>query len=172
MKHFYKKVSLCLMAIMTAANIFAETVEIDGITYDTDADNKCAIVSKVPDTQVGVVVILEIITYDNTEYKVKEIGPEAFYRCEQITSVNLPNIITTIGDKAFWGCSRIKSFNFPESLTTIGKEAFYACPFKTIYIPESVTSIEDGVFKCCFHLTSVVLPNTITKIGENAFSIL
>lgn len=51
MKHFYKKSLLCLMALVMASNVFADTFEVNGITYN--GDNGVATVSKVPTTQVG-----------------------------------------------------------------------------------------------------------------------
>lgn len=85
------------------------------------------------------------ILFDND---VSMIGEKAFYDCDRLTSVILPNSITHIGDLGFWRCSKLgPSINFiPESVTSIGKSAFYGCNLNIIIIPENVSNIGSGAF--------------------------
>ena len=85
------------------------------------------------------------ILFDND---VLMIGEKAFYRCDRLTSVILPNSITQIGDEGFRDCSKLgPSINFiPESVTSIGKHAFYGCNLNIIIIPENVSNIGTGAF--------------------------
>ena len=58
---------------------------------------------------------------------VKVIGNGAFFWCESLTSINIPNSVTTIGNGAFAGCKSLTSINIPDSVTTIGRSAFWGC---------------------------------------------
>ena len=101
---------------------------------------------------------------------VTAIGKEAFFGCEQLTSVTIPNGVTGIGEDAFSGCEQLTSVTIPNSVTTIGEDAFYDCSSLTsVTIPNSVTTIGDGAFSCCFSLTSVTIPGNVTQIGKNPF---
>ena len=106
-----------------------------------------------------------------THYQVTSIGQGAFFFCEGLTSVEIPNSVTSIGESAFWGCSGLTSVTIPNSVTSIGQGAFSSCLVLTsINIPNSVTSIGDYAFESCTGLTSVTIPNSVTSIGGSAFS--
>ena len=114
-------------------------------------------------------VIPETITYNGTTYSVTSIGDYAFYWCESLTSITIPESVTSIGDDAFYGCSSLTSISIPESVTNIGNRTFYSCSSLTsISIPESVTSIGDYAFYLCESLTSITIPNSVTSIGNYA----
>ena len=78
---------------------------------------------------------------------VKVIGNGAFFWCESLTSINIPNSVTTIGNGAFSRCSSLISINIPNSVTTIGR----------------------GAFSCCNSLTSITIPNSVVTIIGNPF---
>ena len=120
--------------------------------------------------------------YDNDEYvpaSLKEvvitggasIGDEAFYGCNSLTSVTIPDSVTSIGDDAFYSCDSLTSVAIPDSVTSIGWAAFSGCTSLTsVTIGNGVTSIENHAFSGCTSLTSVTIGNGVTSIGENAFS--
>ena len=120
--------------------------------------------------------------YDNDEYvpaSLKEvvitggasIGDEAFYGCNSLTSVTIPDSVTSIGDDAFYSCDSLTSVAIPDSVTSIGWAAFSGCTSLTsVTIGNGVTSIANYAFSGCTSLTSVTIGNGVTSIGENAFS--
>ncbi len=55
----------------------------------------------------------------------KELRENAFYQCDKLTSVTLPNGLTTIGAAAFVGCG-ITTLNIPANVTDVGYD--YDCP--------------------------------------------
>ena len=79
-------------------------------------------------------------------YTVTSIGDSAFYNCDSLTSITLPDSVANIGAYAFYGCNSLTSVTIPDSVTSIGYKTFYACSFESITIPNSVTSIGDGAF--------------------------
>ena len=101
---------------------------------------------------------------------VKVIGNGAFWGCESLVNINIPNSVTTIGEEAFVSCDSLTSINIPNSVTTIGKGAFGWCDSLTsINIPNSVTTIGKDAFSYCNSLTSINIPNSVTTIGKDAF---
>ena len=102
--------------------------------------------------------------------KVTSIGDSAFYFCEALENIVIPNSVTSVGDCAFLNCESLTSAVIPNSVTDIGTNAFSGCTSLTsITIPDSVTSIGSYAFKDCTSLTSVTISDAITSIGEYAF---
>ncbi len=101
---------------------------------------------------------------------VTSIGMGAFVYCESLTSITIPNSVTSIGDSAFYRCESLMSITIPDDITFIGDEAFAFCRNLTsITIPDGVTSIGMGAFSDCSSLTSITIPDSVTSIGEDAF---
>lgn len=99
------------------------------------------------------------------------IGEEAFYNCDSLRSVVLPNSITSIGRAAFYSCDSLRSATLPAGIKSIPTELFRYCNnLRSILVPEGVTEIGEQAFNNCHKLGTVSLPTTLTKIGSNAFS--
>ena len=102
---------------------------------------------------------------------VTSIGEHAFFNCNSLTSITIPNSVTSIGRYAFFNCNSLTSIVIPDSVTSIGWGAFYNCDsLASVTIPDSVTSIGDSAFESCDSLTSIVIPDSVTSIGWYAFS--
>ena len=109
-----------------------------------------------------------VIKFDSD---VTTIGDCAFYKCNSLTSVTIPDSVTTIGESAFFGCVSLTSVTIPDSVTEIGYAAFAFCRSLTsVTIPDSVTTIGYYAFIECSSLTSVTIPDSVTTIGDGAFA--
>ncbi len=88
-------------------------------------------------------------------YPVTSIGEYAFFKCEAITAVEIPDTVTSIGEKAFRECIFLTSVSLGEGLKSINDEAFAFSSLIEIYIPENVTFISDSAFFACMYLKKI-----------------
>lgn len=58
---------------------------------------------------------------------VTSIGNGAFFYCNGLTSITIPNSVTSIGNYAFKTCESLTSITIPNSVTSIGMSAFDYC---------------------------------------------
>ena len=96
-------------------------------------------------------------------YYVTSIGDDAFYKCESIFSVTVPDTIESIGLRAFYECYELTEVILSKRLKTIGEFAFFNCRSLTdIEIPNNVASIGGDAFAYCSSLSSIGV-NTDSK---------
>ena len=183
MKHYYLSFFIATLMSMTCNMASAHDIAVANsngktIYYNYNSDGSSVSVtyqgtysSSYSNKYTGTVVIPETVTYNGKTYSVTSIGSAAFYNCNGLTSVTIPNSVTSIGEDAFRGCSGLTSVTIPNSVTSIGDWTFRGCSGLTsVTIPNSVTSIGSGAFSDCSGLTSVTIPNSVTSIGSSAFS--
>lgn len=115
------------------------------------------------------------INLDITQLSNVEIGKEAFFMCQSLAGIKLPDNITSIGEEAFFRCYNLSEIRLPNKITTIGKKAFAGVgrisgtKLTSIELPETLLTIGEGAFLNCQKLVTVKLQNGITTIGEGAF---
>lgn len=102
-------------------------------------------------------------------FPVTTIGKSAFSNKTMIRTLIICDGIETIEDYAFYNCNTIEKVELPDSLTYLSGFV-YCSNLKSIAIPDSVTSIGDYAFAECSMLTSITIENSVTSIGERAFS--
>lgn len=99
---------------------------------------------------------------------VMKIGNNAFYECETLRSMTIPESVTSIGDNAYIGCVALGNVMLSEATLTIGKRAFYRCGNLSIKLTNKITSIGDEAFM--YACGPLQIPSSVKTIGAFAFS--
>ena len=172
-------VLMSLFAVMSSIKSFAYDIEVaneDGITiyYSWNNDKTELAVSNgeyvFPDTSSGRLVIPAKVSYQGKEYPVTSIERMAYYSCNDIKSVVIPNTVTSIGDYAFCACVELTDVIIPNSVKTIGNCVFYVCQNLTdVTMSDSVTTIGGWAFAQCPKLKAITIPESLTSIGDYVF---
>lgn len=91
---------------------------------------------------------------------VEELGAGIFYRCLDLTEVNLPNCIR-ISIDAFGYCSQLMSVNLPKC-TELSQGVFYQCHnLQSVSLPNLLSITGNGTFGFCSSLTKINLPKCL-----------
>ncbi|MGN0030034.1 MAG: leucine-rich repeat domain-containing protein [Marinilabiliaceae bacterium] len=102
---------------------------------------------------------------------VELVGTAAFYECERLTEVRLPESLFEIGVGAFTNCVSLAKIEIPDGVSLIGTGAFADCEsLESVSLPKGVTSIEMGTFIGCNKLAHIDIPDEVTTIGQYAFT--
>ena len=165
------QVLFTLLAMLVSVSAFSHDIEVanaDGVTiyynYINDGTELAVTFrgsnsSSYSNEYQGNVVIPEEVTYMNRARKVTSIGERAFFRCENLTSITIPNNVTSIGEYAFYFCQGLTSFTIPNNVTSIGEYAFWDCTnLASIIIPSKVSKIAKNSFG--LGLTSIIVDNS------------
>ena len=149
-----KRILALFAAAMFTGQVWADSFTYNGLSYSvTDEANRYVKVDEQHFSSPkpsGDIVVSDKVMYNNYVYTVTSVSYSAFWNCENITSITLPNTITSIGNNAFKGCEGLTSINIPNSVTEIGTSAFQGCTSLTsILIPSSVKTMAYGVFYAC-----------------------
>lgn len=88
----------------------------------------------------------------------------------EIRKIVVQQGVTTIGDYAFYGCENVTSVTLPDTVTQIGKLAFYGCKaLRTLTVPDSVLVVEDYAFAKA-GLQSIVFRGSAPVLGAGIFA--
>ncbi len=105
---------------------------------------------------------------------VTSIGYGAFYHCDQLQKVQLPDTVTNIAPKAFTYTGWVENF-YEEGTSDFliagdGILIAYRGDDARVTVPEGIRHIGPEVFEGHTEITSVSLPDSLESIGEAAFA--
>ena len=148
---------------------------IKDIKYRLDESTLTAEVIEKKDYYSGNIVIPDVVVNKKISYKVTSIGDDAFYGCDSLASLTIPNSVTCIGRCAFYNCSSLTSIIIPNSVTSIRDDAFCGCSSLTsLTIPDNVINIGKGAFRDCSSIATIAVDmnNTIYDSREECNAII
>lgn len=159
MRTYQLNFSLLITLLLCILNLksFASNTQIDGIWYNLYGDSAEVTCGYYGYTYYsGDVIIPNAVTFNDKTYRVTSIGEGAFYECNNLNSLTIPESVTRIGKYAFYDCSGLTSINIPMGVTRIEESVFEGCSSLTsITIHSFVKSIEEDAFNRCSGLTAV-----------------
>ncbi|MBD5232121.1 MAG: leucine-rich repeat domain-containing protein [Bacteroidales bacterium] len=98
-----------------------------------------------------------------------EIGTNAFYGNEALTSITIPASVKVIGSQAFGDCEALKSATINSSETGAG--TFLRCTaLESVTLGSTMKKIGESAFAGCTALKSVAFPSGLTAIAAGAFT--
>ena len=105
------------------------------------------------------------------EKKVRAVRENAFYKCDSLKSVTIPDTVTSIGHHAFSGCTSLTTANIKGTVNNIEEGCFSGClSLREVILPDTVKEIGKNSFYKCREIKGIQLPSNLETIGENAFS--
>ena len=111
---------------------------------------------------------------DIKEFKVPShitrIGNAAFWSCEILNKVTLPEGLMFIDSDAFAECHNLWQINLPSTLEYINEDAFAETNLHHVVIPDLVKLIPRHCFEDCEQLETVKLGKFCYKVGERSFA--
>lgn len=109
----------------------------------------------------------------NIPKKVKSIGFGCFSGCKKLKTVifDSNSELLKICNSAFFECESLGHVELPDSLQTIEREAFSSSGLISIDLGRSsCQKIEYGAFECCEMLESAIMPKEIKEIPASLFA--
>lgn len=113
---------------------------------------------------------LNRVTLENGTLKV--IGSNAFYGCDNLTDILIPDTVIKVGSGAFQYCTKLENIYIPSTLINIGGNAFkntlwYSNQGDGVVYAGKVAIAVKGAMPA-----SIVLEEGTLAIGESAFSLI
>lgn len=140
--------ALALLICLTAGAALAEEKWVEDFQYCVLEDGTAEITSyRGPGKEEGEAVEV-IVPGELDGFQVTGIGEDAFYICDSLGNVILPESVTVIGDRAFYVCNVLSGVTLPEGVLSIGASAFEECSVLTdITLPKCLTAIGGSAFE-------------------------
>lgn len=101
---------------------------------------------------------------------VRSLGDNAFYNCNNLSSVIFEEGVKQINYYAFGSCGNITSITIPSSVQTIHNYAFASCSkLSSVNFKKGIENLYYHSFEYCSALSSISIPSSIKYIDPNAF---
>ena len=93
----------------------------------------------------------------------------AFYGCESLNRVVMPDTLDRIGRGCFSYCAELESIDIPNGLRVIPMETFHGCSLEVVNLGDDVEVIDTIAFAGC-HLGALLFPPSLRVVRNYAFA--
>lgn len=93
----------------------------------------------------------------------------AFYGCESLNRVVMPDTLDRIGRGCFSYCAELESIDIPNGLRVIPMETFHGCSLEVVNFGDDVEVIDTIAFAGC-HLGALLFPPSLRVVRNYAFA--
>lgn len=156
---------VAILSLLLSTYIQAYDFKTNGIYYSINSMETLEVeVVHGEERYSGDIVIPEVVSFREKEFKVVGVGLKAFNGCS-ITTVSIPEGVRYVDNWSFQNCRNLRSIDLPESLTGIGRSAFKNSGLTEIVIPDQVTQILDSAFVNCTDAKSITIGKSLKTDG-------
>ena len=160
-----KKGLLLLFAALATLAASAHDFEVDGIYYNIISEEELTVevtfkeyyYYEYPDRYSGTIDIPATISpYYWKTYNVTSIGDYAFYNCNNLTNITIPESVTNIGIDAFYNCNSLTSITCEATAPPTAEDPFNEVHWDIpVYVPaSSVEAYQDA--ECWSEFTNII----------------
>ena len=129
-------------------------------------------------TALGMLMVDEndpsVVVFDATvtlHEGIESIGKRAFYGCDALRSIVLPNSLQDLGERAFYKCTSLQTIDFGTGVDEIKPYTFYNCTsLQEITIPGNIRTIGRYAFRGCTGVETITLCEGVEKVDDYAFT--
>ncbi len=123
---------------------------------------------KIPDYAFSSMTTLKKI--DLSKSSIKNIGNYAFWNCNSLSEVIIPDTVTDIGNYAYYS-TKVTKLPDNKKIRSIGDYSFSGCQNLDITtIPSSYKKLGDFALQNCTGIKKLVIPPTVESIGHQIFN--
>lgn len=123
---------------------------VNGVVYITNVDGTATVSGHVDLLEKAVIQIEETVLVESVEYKVSSVGKSAFYKCAELSEIDIPASVKVIDEYAF-NLSGLSKVTLHEGLDSIKRCSFSEISLESLILPTSVRYIE-GAFNMDFKI--------------------
>lgn len=165
-----KKLKLILSMLTVSAMTFGSGFCSHGLDY---CDSLTYIISEKEAVITGYNGDPKVINFPSqiNGVPVTAIRENAFYKCDSLEEIIVPQSVSEIGHHAFFECKSLKTATINGRISEVSEGLFYGCNnLESININAAPSLVDDYAFFGCHSLNEFDLPMSVIDIGTYSFA--
>ena len=144
---------------------------VDGVKYEVVSSNMLFVRGFDPETIKEAVEIISTLNYGGRSYSTYAIENKAFYECQKMTSVMIPDGLNQIHQGAFNNCPNLAAVAIPSSVQNISEQAFISCrSLLNVVINSNWIAQKKFIYRMFgYQVQKFTFAETIERLGDSAF---
>ena len=144
---------------------------VDGVKYEVVNPNMLFVKGFDPETIKEAVEIISTLNYGGRSFTTYAIENKAFYECQKMTSVMIPEGLNQIRQGAFNNCPNLAAVAIPSSVVNISEMAFTNCrSLLNVVIYSDLIAQKKFIYRMFgYQVQKFTFAETIEGLGDSAF---